>query len=180
MRAFLWYTNSNSRVNSKILFSQVRQTCEQTLDFNTALRKAGLGHYISSRPYGTRFQSSSRQRYAPVTLNAPRTAVWSEYAGHSSQRRNTWSPAYFKALHEYVGRVNILKALPGRNWVSIVQQANTLEFSRPKMDTEKMPDRVSWADYELLERLRWYTAEGAPKKGGYVWQIEGDIGINYW
>jgi len=79
------------------------------LDFNTALIQAGLGQYVqhhSSRPYGTRFLSSTKQHYAPVTLNAPRTAaVWSEYAGHSSQRRNTWSPAHFQALHEYSQQV---------------------------------------------------------------------------
>ena len=46
------------------------------------------------------------------------------------------------------------------------------------MDTEQMPDRVSWADVQVLEMLM--LTGYAPAKGGYVWQIESDIGINYW
>ena len=46
------------------------------------------------------------------------------------------------------------------------------------MPTEQMPDRVSWADVQVLEML---TLTGyAPAKGGYVWQVESDISMYYW
>src|SRR5437660_11056883 len=54
-----------------------------------------------------------------------------------------------RQMYSYAGRVEILKALSMRNWVSIVQQAHTLGLSRPKMDTEQMPDRLAWADLHV-------------------------------
>jgi len=40
-------------------------------------------------------------------------------------------------------------------------------------------DRVSWAELQVLEQLSM-SPTGASGNGGYVWQIEGDIGLNYW
>src|SRR5436305_8980783 len=47
-----------------------------------------------------------------------------------------------REIYSHEGRVEILQALPTRNWNSIVQQANTLGLSRPKMDTEQMPKNL--------------------------------------
>jgi hypothetical protein len=42
-----------------------------------------------------------------------------------------------------------------------------------------MPDRVLWADLQVLEQLSM-SPTGAPAKGCYVWKIESNISIYYW
>jgi DNA invertase Pin-like site-specific DNA recombinase len=95
--------------------------------------------------------------------------------------RTAWTDAensILREMYSHAGRVEILKALPERNWNSIVQQAGELDLNRPKMPTEQMPSNLSWADMQMLDML---TLSGyAPVKGGYVWHIESDISMYYW
>jgi hypothetical protein len=136
------------------------------LDFNTALIQAGLGQYVkhtSSRPYGTRFLSSSKQRYAPVTLNAPRTAVWSKYAGHSSQRRYM-VPCTLSGLHEYSQQVfNNLEAQLREYHSGGVGDLVKI-FSGGTMDDNEIPK--NFADGELWPLhgdIRRYVMTESPK-----------------
>jgi hypothetical protein len=108
--AFLWYTGSNSRVYSLLLFSQVGQTCENQLDYFTALRKNGLGSYVppaykqrrsiprsNLREMNPRYQQShvkDWQRYQQT--------VWPEYRGHSFiEAQKPSSPMQLKAMHQH-------------------------------------------------------------------------------
>ena len=52
------------------------------------------------------------------------------------------------------------------------------DFRRYLMEERSEQDR--WlTDLQVLEQLSM-SPTGVPAKGGYVWKIEGDIGINYW
>jgi hypothetical protein len=86
-----------------------------------------------------------------------------------------------KELYPESDRGEVLKALPNRNWVSIMLQASTLGVARRKIrNTSPIPDRVAYADYELIQRLRLYTADGEPKKSGARWVVQGEIGLLNW
>jgi DNA invertase Pin-like site-specific DNA recombinase len=78
-------------------------------------------------------------------------------------------------------RAEILRALPMRSWHAIREQARINGVVRQtRMNTSQIPERLSYADVEILERLQLRHHEGAPSKGGYTWSIEGEIGLLFW
>jgi hypothetical protein len=84
-------------------------------------------------------------------------------------------------LYPLSDRAELLAALPMRSWHAIREQARVLGVVRQtRANTLHSPDRLSYADVAVLERLQMSHHEGAPHKGGCVWQVEGEIGLLYW
>ena len=81
-------------------------------------------------------------------------------------------------LYAHADRADILQALPMRSWQTVREQASIMSIERKsRVNTSHIPDRVTWADVAMLERLA-LTGPGVPKRGGCVWKIDSGIRVS--
>jgi DNA invertase Pin-like site-specific DNA recombinase len=91
-----------------------------------------------------------------VDLKAPVEGRLVGYIHRKQGVRTAWTDAeknMLRKLYASASRLEILQALPNRNWVALVHQAEELGIKRPRMDAQHIPDDLSWADMQLIETM---------------------------